>query len=280
MLCCLAVFVVPGLDSLYADERITKVYPLGFADEEALEEYTAAMIGDEGRFVIDRSGRRLIIAASPEQHRKIAELLDALDQPPRNVLIDVRFIETGREHQSGLEIGGDGEIVLGGPGTAGTIVLGTMVHHRTADMSLDTSMNLLVSSGREGLLQIGERVPYLDWIVDYGIFTGTIASGVEWQQVGAYLAVEPTVIGNGPFVEIVLTPRLSGLVNDSPYHVSFSEISTEVTVRDGESFNLGGMAAEKDFYSRFLVGVDRSGSRRSIDIQLTPRIQDAQHHGR
>jgi hypothetical protein len=51
-------------------------------------------------------------------------------------------------------------------------------------------------------------------------------------------------------------------------------VATEVTVSDGVPFTLGGLAEKNEFYSRFLIGLDRSGARKNLDIELTARIID------
>ena len=84
--------------------------------------------------------------------------------------------------------------------------------------------------------------------------------------------MEPLVIGDGPTIRVRLTPELRGLVNGNPYRTKFTTVATEVVVSDGVPFGLGGLKENKDFYSRFLVGVDRSGNRQTLDIELTAHI--------
>jgi hypothetical protein len=45
-------------------------------------------------------------------------------------------------------------------------------------------------------------------------------------------------------------------------------------VQDGQTFQIGGMDKDNDFYSRFLIGFDRSGAQEALNITLTPHIVD------
>jgi hypothetical protein len=77
-------------------------------------------------------------------------------------------------------------------------------------------------------------------------------------------------------IRIRITPELSGLVNGHSLRTRFSRVATEVVVQNGQTFQIGGLDRDTDFYSRFLVGVSRSGSQQSLDILLTPRIMDVE----
>jgi hypothetical protein len=65
---------------------------------------------------------------------------------------------------------------------------------------------------------------------------------------------------------------LSGLSDDGGRSIRYTRAATEVTVRDGQTFELGGLGGRNDFLSKFLVGVDRRGNTRSLKITATPHI--------
>jgi hypothetical protein len=108
--------------------------------------------------------------------------------------------------------------------------------------------------------------------MEYGRRYHYFEQHLSWQRVGAYLAIEPVVINDGPFIRIRLTPELSGLVDNNPYRTRFANVATEVTVSDGVPFTLGGLGEKSDFYSRFLIGMDRHGRQKTLDIELTATI--------
>ena len=79
----------------------------------------------------------------------------------------------------------------------------------------------------------------------------------------------------GNNIRIKLTPELSRLVDAETVSVAMEKLSTEVIVGNGQEISLGGLPAEvQEFYSKFLVGYDESRRTRSLNIYLTPTIEE------
>lgn len=249
-----------------------EVYPLGLQDPGSSLEAVEAIVGASGQVVLDEKYRRLLVLAPDELHRKIAALMDQLAVPNRNVSIEVEFRGQGTSRDSALGLHGHGEVVVGPAGTSGKVRVRPEVRNTLTTFSNNTRQSLLVASGYQGSLAVGEQVPYLSWLMDYGLHWGLVEAHVEWEQVGSRLVVEPTVLGDGPLIRVRLTPELSGWVNGEPQRIRFAQVATEVTVEDGQSFRIGGLNKDDSFYSRFLLGVTREGTQETLDIVLTPRI--------
>ena len=261
----------------YAQQEQTRVeiYPLGFADAPSTLEMVRKVIGPTGTVTLDELNRRLIVMATDEQHAQLAGVLTQLNVAPKNVRIEVRFNEASTRRHSGAGVTAGGGIVLGSGGTRTTLAVLPRLESTTTVLSSDVTQTLLVMSGREAALRVGESVPYAEWLLDYGFQWGYLQERIAWRDVGASLVVEPTVIGNGPMIQVRLTPELSGLVDGNPYHIRISRVATEVTVQDGQTIQIGGLNKDEDFYSHFLVGFDSGGNQQSLDISLTPSIVSA-----
>jgi type II secretory pathway component GspD/PulD (secretin) len=249
-----------------------EVYDLGFADAQSAVEMVKAIVGPTGSVSLDAANRRLLVVATDEEHVQVKSMMRKLNVPPKNVRIEVRFIESSRQRNVGAGIGDSGEIVRDEGITSTKIRVRPRIENTTVTASSDVTQILLVASGRQGVLRVGESIPYSDWFVDYGLQWGILQQRIVWKDVGASLVVEPVVVGDGPMIRIRLTPELSGLVDGSVYQTRFSRVATEVVVQDGQAFQIGGLDKDNDFYSRFLTGFDRSGSQQALNITLTPRI--------
>lgn len=260
------------VSSAQQDHSRFEVYSLGFADAQSAVEMVKALVGPTGSVSLDAANRRLLVVATDEGHAQVADMMRKLDVPPKNVRIEVRFIGSSSQQNVGAGIGASGEISRDEGITSTKIKVKPRIENTSITAASDVAQMLLVASGRQGVLRVGESVPYLDWFVDYGMRYGYLQQGIRWQDVGASLIVEPLVIGDGPMVRIRLTPELSGLVDGNVYHTRFSRVATEVMVQDGQTFQIGGMDKDNDFYSRFLIGFDRSGGQQALNITLTPRI--------
>lgn len=269
-----ALFVAIAVSVASAQQTKFEVYPLMSADPEIARDAVQAIVGEEGHITVDRPNRRLLVATTPERHALIAEFLAKLDSPPRNVLIQVEFLGAGQNRQAELSVQTSGAIGIEQDGLSGRWRIRPHLQARETEWSGRNVQTLLVTSGREAYLQIGEEVPYLDWLIEYGFSRGWITRRLAWQKAGAFLSVQPTVIGDGPLIAIRLTPELRGLADDGrPARARFAALTTEVTVRDGEEVRLGGLAKDREFFDRFLVGSAVGGAVQSLDIRLLPRIQ-------
>lgn len=263
--------------SLAADPAVPefKSYEIVFGSPSKMLELVSALIGTNGKAFYDAPTRRLMVVAPSNVHDQVSGIVRQLEVPPRNVRIEVRYRGQGTQTAKGASVSGSGQVVLG-PGSGRThVVLKPQVSDTSIETSSSTAQQILVASGRQASIFVGESVPHLEWIMDYGLRAGIFAERTEWQKVGATLVVEPYVIGDGPMIRVRLTPELSGLVGGNPRRTRLTQLATEVVVTEGVPFRLGGLSENKDFYSRFLVGVDRRGNSQSLDIELVAHIVSA-----
>lgn len=268
-----AAALLAGAVACAAEPMRFEVYPIGGADLDSTFEAVRFYVGSEGQVTADRANQRLLVVTTADRHARIAELVSKLAAPSRNILIEVQMRTAGRESESGSSLGASGDLTVERKGVSGSLVIKPRILHQSSTSSGAATQTLLVGSGREGFLRVGESVPYLDWITDYAIRGGVFSTRLAWQEVGSFLVVQPTIIGDGPNIRVRITPELRGLVNGRPEHVRFSTLTTEVLARDGETMNLGGLGQHGEFFSRFLVGAARGGAAESLEIRLTPRIQ-------
>lgn len=249
-----------------------EVYKLGGPGGEAIEQMVKAIVGESGNVTYDAKNQRLLVLANAAQHKQIADLVSKTAVTPKNVRIDVAFSGGELTSERGASVSGNVGVDREDGITHVRWKIKPQVVDRSTESSSETRQQLLVSSGHEARLRVGESVPYQSWLVDYGIRCGALVQNVQWREVGSFLVVEPTVIGDGPFIRVRITPELSGMVDGSPLHTRFAAVSTDVTVSDGETIQIGGNDKTQEFYSRFLVGAVRSGGTQKLSISLTPRI--------
>jgi type II secretory pathway component GspD/PulD (secretin) len=231
-----------------------------------------AVLAGEGRVFFDASTHRLMVLAPSNRHDMVAAVVKELNVPPRNVRIEVLYRGQGVASDQEASVSGSGAVVVGNGPTRSTITVQPRIVDSSTTVNSSTAQQILVLSGQPASIFVGETVPYLQWIMDYGYQRGIFTQEMAWQKVGATLVVEPFVIGDGPTIRLRLTPELSGSVDGNPYRTRFTTVATEVIVTDGVPFTLGGLDEDKEFYSRFLVGRSRSGNNQSLNIELTVHI--------
>ena len=247
-------------------------YPVGDTDLAAAEQVVRSVLTADDTVARDEKGRRLLIMAPDSRQRKVADIMAKLNPPARNIRIQVKFRGTSRQEEREASVRGQGQVVLTPGGVSGTIKLQPRVVNELSTGQRDTTQLLLVASGREASLRVGEEVPYLDWVNDYGLSHGWLTQRIAWQRVGASLIVQPTLIGDGPDLRIRIIPELSGQVNGQVQRIRFAEAATELVARDGQPLQLAGFDEHREFYDRFLVGLRKGGQAETLSIELTPQV--------
>jgi type II secretory pathway component GspD/PulD (secretin) len=249
-----------------------KVYQVHYADPASAVEIIKMMMPSTNGLSIQAVDRKLAVRGTAEQHDTVEMMLRELDKPPKNVQINVEFDvkEQSSDREAGIRP--KGPIVIRDGEIHGS--LEGRFSSRSTTSSENVLQMLVAMDGRSASLRVGETVPYLAWLTEYGSRHGYIReTHIEWRDVGSFLAVVPEIIGDGPMIRIRLIPELSGrLADGTAQTIRFTEVATEVIARDGQPVSIGGFTSDQEFYSKFLIG--RSGGSESsvTDITLTPRI--------
>ena len=251
---------------------VFEAYGVGAADPVVLLDLVRVAAGPGSHVTYDERQQRLLVLAPEERQAAIANLLREAAPPPVNVRIEVNFRGSGRESEREASLAGHGEVVYE-PGLVHTTVrIEPRVIQAATARSSSVQQVLVVASGREASLRVGEEVPWLEWVLDYGLQHQMLVERVAWQQVGAFLAVQPTVLDQ-QMIRLRLIPELRGTASDGrPQSVRFAAAATEVVVANGQTYPLAGLAQASEFMSRFLVGRRSLESTEALDISVTPRI--------
>ncbi len=252
------------------ETQTLKTYPLD-PNNAAILDTVRVLAGQEGVVTPDRANSRVLVITTAARHEQIKQAVPTLVVVPRNIRIEVRFQQAGRQQQRGVVVGGRGTLEAG----RGRMRIDVGAVDKTTTTSDNTTQLLVVASGRAASLFVGTEVPYLDYLTGYLLSQRVLAERIAWERVGAQLVVQPTIIGDGPNIGIKLYPQLSGTVGGKAYTRQLIELATELEVADGRTLQIGGLGRHADFYNRFLVGVQQDGTRQSLNISLTPHILPA-----
>lgn len=270
----LAMLLLPI--ALLAGEKMeVEIFPLDEADFEASAEIAKGLVSKEGKLVADKENNRLIVYDYASKRDDLRQVLLKIRAPAENVRIQITFKDRTSTERESVQITGRGRAGDVTIGTPGTTINGVNIgaDQMSTVRTSNASQSLLVASGRKGRIQIVSELPYADWFWSYGVGMGLWTSGsVKWKQVGAQMVIEPHVFGKR--IRVKLTPEFSYLLDGRTLATEIEKLSTEVVVADGQEIDLGGLpAADKEFYSRFLVGFDHNSEKRTLHITLKPTIE-------
>ncbi len=229
-------------------------------------------ISGEVNIVVDEGRNTLIISAYPNDYKKIKEVLEKLDAPPKQVLIEVTIAEITLkdELQFGLEWyfkhSGDahiGEIrTLGGLGVGGAGLVYSIfgrgskfnaIFNAFAKKNLInivSTPHIIVLDGKDANINVGTEVPVVSSETTAPDLTGggqqpSILRNVQYRSTGVILSVKPVVLSEG-MLNIEISQELSEAQNntvsniDSPIILNRS-IKTNLTLKSGDTVLLGGL---------------------------------------
>jgi general secretion pathway protein D len=236
---------------------------------------------NQTRFVVDSARNSIIVVGNAEAYSNVRPLLESLDVPPKEALIEVTVAEVTLNEQTKLGI----EWALGanpGGGTTGTLgslgglgVLGTTASSTPTGftyrllngagnvraivnaLATNSAVNILSTprvisrSGSEATIQVGTEVPTVTSqstsSVAIGGNTG-ILQQVSYRSTGVILKVKP-VVHAGDIVDLDISQEVSEAqantlsTVDSPA-IFRRTIATSLSMKDGATVLLGGLISE------------------------------------
>jgi general secretion pathway protein D len=263
----------------------------------------------------------LLVQATPQQWAQILHLLDQLDTPPRQVLIDAKIYELdlsgslafGLEaflQQRGITDVANTTQLLGSVNPGLALTAGMFVGHSRqllgaltlSDIRSKTKVlsapSIIATDSIPASINVGTSVPTLSAQAAGGVQIGGTSSftqAISQQSTGVALQILARVNASG-IVTMVIDQSVSAPVQTQAASVggqpigspSFSqrEVSTQVTVQDGDTIAIGGIILENDSLSTSGIPLlDRipylgnlfqttslTKARTELIIFLTPRV--------
>ncbi len=248
-------------------------YGMIAVDSEETAAALQEMVGDRAKLTYYKPNNKLLVYGPPEAHQLLREALRELNVPPRNVRIEVDFDEQRSTSATEVSVGASGGVVVTRAGVGGTVRITPRAASHTTEGTSQTRQQLLVRSGSEASLRVGEEVPFVNELIVWGRRYGYIAQEVTLRNVGASLVARAQIIGKGPLVQITLTPELSGVTTGRSRRIRFTHVATSLTVRDGEPIMIASFDEHADFYRLFLAGIGRTHDATSKQITLRVTIE-------
>ena len=228
----------------------------------------------EGSFVVDPAGNRLIFAGDANEYERISSLLEALDQPTPEVLIEVMIAQVTLADaiSSGVEFfvnkvslfnsqpvdrldgfdlstGADGIdfSVLPGDFTIEANALAT-----NSQIEILSTPRLVARSGSAAQAQIGAEVPILSaQRLPTGGTSGNtnvdVISSVEYRSTGVILDIEPVVFSDNR-IDLTVSQEVSSVAPggsgiNSPT-INNTSVTTSLSLEDGQTAVIGGLISE------------------------------------
>lgn len=271
--------VMPEPRVLEDGPRATLIYPCRQARPDVLRDAIEGMVSPEGSVQSSAALNALIVADRSEVTRAVLDVLKEVDRPVAQLLVEARVVEVTLDNDLEYEIrhvlsippgnsliqGAD--LTLETPGAEPTPVQGGHLNVRAWSnngRALDSfvrllvtrgrarilsSPNLIVSAGTEASIITGEEVP----VQSATVVGGTVNTTTQFKRVGIKLRVLLLQITNdtarleiNPEVSTVTRFTTSGTTGITNPIVAIRNVSSTLTLKDGEILTVGGLLSSED----------------------------------
>ena len=221
---------------------------------------------------VDRRLNAIILKGSPERIARLKQKIAAIDVPVESVLLETVFVEL--DQTGAANVGLDFTNSAGQVGVAtwqsgAFIPAGSLNNHPLSSASLQAAIYAQVSKGRGRIVSkpriaaqsgatakiiTGDALPILTSIALSGV--NAVSQQVQYVNVGVTLQIAPRVTTDG-FVTSHVFCVVSSVTGTSQGYPTISqrEAETSATVRDGETFVIGGLTEDSDLKSNSRVPV-------------------------
>lgn len=249
----------------------------GAGAEERSE--VSALVG-KARVVPNATQNSLLILAPPEIEQAIKSVIEDMDRPGRQVMINAVLaeVELGEQFNLGLKFGPDGSVIPANTNNA--VVIGTNVDGlRDTDfpqefnaflfdfgvdatvvlqaLDQDTSVRILqqprvfTSDNKEAVFFQGQDIPFQASQSQGSTTGGSTVSNFEQIAVGIGLNVRPRITADGNVamdIEILLSNRNVATptgVGGNPV-IDRRQTNTTITIKDGQTILISGIRLENE----------------------------------
>ena len=258
----------------------------------------------DGTIGIDRRLNAVILRGPPTRVATIRQEIELLDVPVASVVLETEFVELSETgaHNLGLDFNnGNGQLAVADvtysknfPGLSDTPKFGGVnasfqialyAQIAKGEGRIVSKPRISAQSGSTAKIVTGDALPILTSIALSGV--NAVQQQVEYVNVGVTLQIAPRVTDDG-FVTAHMFAVVSSVTGFSQGYPTISqrEASTSATVRDGQTFVIGGLTEESRISNRSklpllgdipvvgtLFSVEHTNqAKRDLYIVVTPHI--------
>ncbi len=225
-------------------------------------------ISQRGGLAVDVISNQLIFSGTASEYDRMLPLLQQLDRPPGEVLIEVTIVEVTLTDETRLgveffldsaEAGGNGfnlstdGLGLGSTGLnlgvfSGDVDAALNAFSKNNQVNVLSRPRLIARSGSAAQIQVGTDVPIITSQraaeSQDGIGSTDVLQSVQYRSTGVLLSIEPIIFSQDR-VNLKISQEVSTALGatggiSSP-RISTRNINTELSLEDGETVVLGGL---------------------------------------
>lgn len=252
--------------------------------------------GLAGPPVVLMNQNALLAKGTPAAIDQLRELIALIDVKPRMVNIEAKMVDapTSRTNEWGIDFGTRaGDLIISSRGNAPATGLQTRFRVGNTDATLGwdrtrssgqtlTAANLTTTNNFPAIITLGRMMPFFTSSVSYDYFGNRhVDTQVDAIFIGTELFVQPRINSNDTitmFIRPTFIEAVGTVIGPNGMTLPITETvgtETKVTVRDGETIQIGGFERSLQQYNTKFSGFLR-GREVSVNshptLFVTPRI--------
>ena len=240
-----------------AQELVTEVIRIGYRTVEEVLPIVRPLVPRPGS--VSGIAGQLVIRTTPANMVEIKQVLERIDQAPRNLMITVRrglsqHVARGEEDVFVRSKDGDIRVSTGrpirrGPGVVvqggGQDIKGGVRIRRTHSRGDEKNLQRIrVLEGREAFISFGESVPFAQRSITISGTNTTVQDSVEYKDLVTGVHVVPRLSGEHVILDV--SPQSSRLSERGGGVIETESASTRVSGRLGEWIQIGGIGESEN----------------------------------
>jgi hypothetical protein len=275
------------LDCDWSSDVCSSDLVVGIANPDELLEQVKEASSSDAKVWLNAQRTVLNVTDTADRQTRIAALVQSFQRPLRNFTLKVRYPDfvtlpgsnpsasmgggdrTGLTGMSGNPLGGR-KIRFGSQSPP--VVTPGQPPQRQAPQAPQNAMSVSVASGKTAWLMVSPASPKAAWIFQWGVDHAYWQPTPRWQQVKAYLLVQPQ--SRGDRIRLQMLPTISYVAGGTERHITIEATMTEKTVAAGEELEASASLREGDeFYRNFFMTFDREGKAVPIRLWISTTVQ-------
>lgn len=265
----------------YEEMGVTEVIQLNFVEPSVAYDFVVKFVSENGELKTNESLNCLIMTDHPKSIKKAKEVIEKIDLPPRQVLIEAKVLDItytdlanlGVQWQSNIKTGSaivqdvvDFDFSLPGPDSdmdSDQFTLGIDIKDWDIDATVEAliqkqkakvlaSPSIIALNNVEARINIGEKVPIRE---ETQTTTGTTET-TRFVDVGVTLRVTPRISGDD-YVQLVIHPEVSSVstILDAGPRITTREADTTVLVKNRQTVVIAGLLKEEEDHTKGKVPI-------------------------
>lgn len=268
------VLIYPNTDAKKKEyqQQIVHTFYLANAKPKDVEDLLKTVLNVKTMYVDDRS-KMVVLRDSPDVVHMAEKLVQAIDVPTSEVMLEVQVLEIARSRLRDLGITYPSSLTAtaASPSGGSGLLLSDLAHLRanqTGISSLAVTLNAMetagltntlaspqirVRNGEKAKILIGSRVPVFTNAVTPTATTAVVTGSIQYLDVGLTLNVQPQIHLDGE-VTINIGLEVSSILNQITdpqsgsiaYQIGTRDANTVLELKDGETQILAGLIQDSD----------------------------------